>query len=86
MKKIFNCPVNAYDCPYWKDGGHCAMVDEGFNPVEECDEAGYVFDKDDNPFEWEDEDGFRYDVYELLAQGYHFVDGEPVFPPFEAVD
>ena len=79
IKKFF-CPVNAWDCPYFKGDGSCAMVDDGENPLDECDDAGVLFDEDEDPYVWEDEDGFRYDVYELLAQGYHFVDGEPVLP------
>ena len=82
IKKFF-CPVNGWDCPYWKEDGSCSMVDDGDNPVMECDDAGYFWpeDEEDNPFVWEDENGNRYDVQELLEQGYHFVNGEPVFDP-----
>ena len=83
VKKFF-CPVNGWDCPYWKKDGSCSMVDDGDNPVMECDDAGYFFgDDEDSPFVWEDEDGNRYDEQELLEQGYHFVNGEPVknIPP-----
>lgn len=85
LTKKFFCPVNGYDCPYFKENdGSCALVDLGDNPVNECDDAGYFFDyvfdegEDELPFVWEDEDGFRYDKYELLAQGYRFINGEPV--------
>lgn len=48
MKKVFYCPVNGWDCPYWKENGTCSMVDDGDDPVMECDDA-YTF--------WEDEAG-----------------------------
>lgn len=38
MEKFY-CPVNGWDCPYWKKDGNCGMVDEGFDPVKECDDA-----------------------------------------------
>lgn len=41
MKKFY-CPVNGWDCPYWKKDGTCAMVDESDDPVKECDDA-YTF-------------------------------------------
>ena len=84
IKKFF-CPVNAWDCPYFKEDGSCAMVDEGDNPVEECDDAGCFYDEDEDPFVWEDENGNRYDVAELLEEGYHFVNGEPVYSLDHAV-
>lgn len=46
--KAFYCPVNGWDCPYWKDNGTCLMVDMGDDPTLECDDAGAV---------WEDEIG-----------------------------
>lgn len=33
MEKIY-CPVNAWDCPYYVDGGFCTTE----NPLEECDD------------------------------------------------
>ena len=45
-KYVFYCPVNGWDCPYWKDDGTCQMYDEGDNPIEECDDA-YFFYGDD---------------------------------------
>lgn len=80
LTKKFFCPVNGWDCPYWKKDGSCSMVDDGDNPVMECDDAGYFWadeEEDISPFIWEDEDGNRYDTVELLTQGYHFVNGEP---------
>lgn len=76
IKKFF-CPVNGWDCPYWKEDGSCSMVDDGEDPVKECDDAAFFYDEDEDPFVWEDENGNRYDVNELLMQGYHFVNGEP---------
>ena len=32
--KHFHCPVNGWDCPYYKDGGLCTLE----NPIEECDD------------------------------------------------
>lgn len=91
LTKKFFCPVNGWDCPYFKKDGSCSMVDDGDNPVMECDDAGYFFGDDgavwedeegnpcyENPFVWEDENGNRYDEDELLEQGYHFINGEPV--------
>ena len=80
LTKKFFCPVNGWDCPYWKKDGSCSMVDDGDDPVMECDDA-YTFwcDEDhEDYFVWEDENGNRYDEQELLEQGYHFVNGEPV--------
>ena len=28
------CPVNGWDCPYWRKDGHCAME----HPEEECED------------------------------------------------
>ena len=49
MKKFY-CPVNGWDCPYWKKNGSCKMVDEGFDPVKECDDASVFWDEDDDYF------------------------------------
>lgn len=78
LTKKFFCPVNGWDCPYWREDNSCSMVDDGDNPVMECDDAGCFWDEDENPFCWEDENGKLYDVQELLEQGYHFINGEPV--------
>lgn len=82
LTKKFFCPSNAWDCPYWKKDGSCSMVDDGDNPVMECDDAGYFWpeDEEENPFVWEDEDGVTYDEEGLLELGYHFINGEPVKP------
>ena len=54
--KKFFCPVNGWDCPYWKKEGTCSMVDEGADPTLECDDAAFF---------WEEEAGDgSYYVYE----------------------
>ena len=78
LTKKFFCPVNGWDCPYWKKDGSCSMVDDGDDPVMECDDAAYFWDEDGDYFVWEDENSKLYDEQELLEQGYHFVNGEPV--------
>lgn len=89
LTKKFFCSVNGWDCPYWKQDGSCSMVDDGDDPVMECDDAYSMWcDEDDEDFGvwddyfvWEDENGNRYDAQELLEQGYHFVNDEPVKAP-----
>lgn len=49
MKKFY-CPVNGWDCPYWKKDGTCAMVDNGDDPVKECDDAAVFWDENDDYF------------------------------------
>ena len=48
MKKgrVF-CPVNGWDCPYWKKNGECSLYPES-NPAEECDDFTYFWGADDN--------------------------------------
>ena len=38
MKKFY-CPTDDWSCPSFKLDGSCGMVDEGFNPEVECDDA-----------------------------------------------
>ena len=83
LTKRFYCPSNAWDCPYWRKNGTCAMVDEGDDPVEECDDAGAFWDVEDTEqdyFVWADEKENLYNSTDLLEKGYHFVNGEPVLP------
>lgn len=42
MKK-YRCPSpNAFgDCPCYDKNGYCSMVNDGSNPLEECDDAMY---------------------------------------------
>ena len=35
MKEKYYCPVNAWDCPYYRSNGTCDCE----NPLEECDDA-----------------------------------------------
>lgn len=81
LTKKFFCPVNGWDCPYWKKDGSCSMVDDGDDPVMECDDAATFWEPDEDYFVWADESGATYDVEGLLELGYHFVNGEPVRPP-----
>lgn len=53
MKKFY-CPVNGWDCPYWKKDGTCAIVDEGNDPVDECDDAYFFWEDDKDHFIYED--------------------------------
>lgn len=55
--KIFYCPVNGWDCPYWKTNGTCGMVDEGDDPTLECDDAGYFFEDEAGDGSYFVEDG-----------------------------
>lgn len=41
-KKIY-CPVNGWDCPYYKKG-ECGIE----NPIDECDDFGVFWDKGDD--------------------------------------
>lgn len=41
MTKKFFCPVNGWDCHYFNKDGSCAMVEDGDNPILECDDAAY---------------------------------------------
>jgi hypothetical protein len=85
MKKIY-CPINGWDCPYWKEDGSCSMVDEGNDPVAECDDAAAFCGIDEDYLVWVDENGATYDVDELLELGYHFINGEPVLGPAPPLD
>lgn len=77
--KKFFCPVNGWNCPYFKDeDGSCTMTEYGDNPVLECDDAAYFCEDPDDCFVWEDEYGIRLDVQELLELGYHIINDVPV--------
>lgn len=54
MKKFY-CPVNGWDCFYWRKDGTCSMVDDGFDPVQECDDAAAMWDPDDDYYVEEEE-------------------------------
>lgn len=51
MEKRFYCPVNGWDCPYWKEGGVCGMGDGGLNPMQECDDFAGFWDPEDEYWE-----------------------------------
>ena len=64
-EKIY-CPVNGWDCPYFRDGGECGMMeDEGCGPLGECDDYDFFFGDDgmfpDEPDDIDDDCG--YDPY-----------------------
>jgi len=40
------CPVNGWDCPYWRENGKC-VID---NPMEDCDDFAFFWD------DWDDYD------------------------------
>ena len=48
--KAFYCPVNGWDCPYWNKNSTCSMVEEGIDPVAECDDASVFWDEDEDYF------------------------------------
>lgn len=68
MKKFY-CPVNGWDCPYWKRDGTCSMVDEGDDPVKECDDAAVFWDEGDDYFVYD-----YADYYEDVAEGIYLVE------------
>lgn len=45
-KKIYYCPANRWDCPYFARNGRC-MMDEDQDPWEECDDFATFWDHDD---------------------------------------
>jgi len=57
MMKKFYCPVNGWDCPYWERDGTCSIVDNGDDPVKECDDAATFWDEDDDYFVYDYENG-----------------------------
>lgn len=44
MAKHFHCPVNGWDCPYYKDEPHHPCVCTMENPYEECDDFIGMYD------------------------------------------
>lgn len=49
-KKIFYCPVNGWDCPYWKPDGRCILED----PFYDCDDFASLWDEDDEYWIYEE--------------------------------
>ena len=45
----YYCPVNGWDCPYWRKDGSCTLE----NPIDNCADAAWWEDDEDY---WEDED------------------------------
>ena len=53
-KGHIHCPVNGWDCPYYKEKGICGMYPDA-DPLLECDDF-YFF--------WGDDDSMDYICYE----------------------
>ena len=56
--KHFHCPVNGWDCPFYRDMGFVANVEEHClcdlsNPYEECDDFFCIW-KGNSPEEYTD--------------------------------
>lgn len=56
MKKFY-CPVNGWDCPYWKNDGSCQLVDLDKDPVRECEDAAIFWNEGDDYFVYTYENG-----------------------------
>lgn len=55
MEKIY-CPVNGWDCPYWRKNGTCSMKEEeGVHPKDECDDYA-LFDEMFKEFDDDEEE------------------------------
>ena len=52
--KIY-CPVNGWDCPYYGKKGICTMYPNA-DPIDECDDFAFFWDKGDDYICYEDED------------------------------
>ena len=44
----FMCPTDAWDCPYCGRDGRCRMIEDGDNPIWECDDAGWMYDPEED--------------------------------------
>lgn len=42
-----HCPVNGWDCPYWKENNICSMYPDA-DPIEECDDFIFFWDNYDD--------------------------------------
>lgn len=42
MPRIIYCPVNGWNCPYYKEG-KCILE----SPMNDCDDFGYFWEEDD---------------------------------------
>lgn len=45
-EKIY-CPVNGWDCPYWRKDGTCSMYPKA-NPIDECDDFAFFWEENDD--------------------------------------
>ena len=52
--KHFHCPVNGWDCPYFKDSEnhHCVCTMD--NPFEECDDFAFAWEGTESLFYTDD--------------------------------
>ena len=50
--KIY-CPVNGWDCPYFKSDGSCSMYPD-CDPMYECDDFSTFWDEGDDYVVYED--------------------------------
>ena len=58
--KHFHCPVNGWDCPYYKDSANLAGKEEHClctlnNPYKECDDFYAMFGDDCSPEDYTDD-------------------------------
>ena len=56
MAKHYHCPVNGWDCPYFKDSEnhHCVCTME--DPMAECDDFAYIWEGYEDPEAYTDDD------------------------------
>ena len=52
--KIY-CPVNGWDCPYFSTDGTCTVYPAS-DPIDECDDFAYFWQKGDSYIVYERED------------------------------
>ena len=55
-----HCPVNGWDCPYWKSG--ICQLD---NPMEECDDFAAMWGEEADPSEYTCDGGSDCDVWSM---------------------
>lgn len=46
-KKIIYCPIEDFDCPYC-DANACCMMYPDTDPINECDDFAFFWEKGDN--------------------------------------
>ena len=72
--KHYHCPVNGWDCPYYKDEPNHPCVCTLENPYEECDDFASMYDEDEDyadDHEWTNVHSFSYPlkVLDVLSVG-----------------